>query len=209
MNTTELANYFNCSSDTICRKLQKANIPRHKFCEDLTGKKIGNLTVLNKSKKSNRRLYWDCQCECGKIITVKGDVLRQQRQLSCGCCRSKGELIISDLLAKNNIQFIPQYSFKDFISEKNNIPYKFDFAIVDNNNLLYLIEYDGEQHYYYSKNSSSSWNTKEHFEKTKLRDNKKNIYCSEHGIPLIRIPYYIRDNITIEDLQLETSKYLI
>ena len=30
-----------------------------------------------------------------------------------------------------------------------------------------------------------------------------------HNIPLIRIPYTMRDNITINDLKIETSKYLI
>jgi len=28
-------------------------------------------------------------------------------------------------------------------------------------------------------------------------------------IPLIRIPYFIKDEITIDDLKLETSKYIV
>lgn len=78
MNTYELAKYFGCSNDTIGRRLKENNITLHKFYEDLTGKKIGKLTVLQKSEKSNRRLYWDCLCECGKIVTIKGDHLRQK-----------------------------------------------------------------------------------------------------------------------------------
>lgn len=209
MNTTELAKYFGCSNDTISRRLKEQNINPHKFYEDLTGKTFGRLTVLNKSDKSNRRLYWDCECECGKKITIKGDVLRQKRQISCGCQQSKGEVIIEELLKQNNILFVSQYYFDDLVSEYNNIPYRFDFGVIVNNLLTYLIEFDGEQHFYYQKNNTSSWNTEEKFIKTQIRDNKKNNYCIEHNIPLIRIPYYIKDTITIEDLQLETSKYII
>ena len=208
MNTYELAKHFGCSDDTIGRRLKEAGITPHKFYEDLTGQKIGKLTVLRKSEQSDRRLYWECQCECGKIITVKGDHLRQRNQLSCGCLSSKGETIIADLLSQNNYQFITQYRFDDFVSEYNNIPYRFDFAIFQNNKLSYLIEYDGEQHYNYQTNSTS-WNSKENFEKTQILDNKKNSYCFNNNIPLIRIPYYIRDQLTIQDLTLDTTKYLI
>ena len=38
---------------------------------------------------------------------------------------------------------------------------------------------------------------------------KKNEYCKKHNIPLIRIPYTIRNKITINDLKLDTSIYLI
>lgn len=34
----------------------------------------------------------------------------------------------------------------------------------------------------------------------KLRDEMKNNYAKEKNIPLIRIPYKIRDKITIEDI---------
>lgn len=208
MNTYQLAEYFGCSDDTINRKLRNMGIQPKKFHEDLTGKRIGKLTVLGKSEKSDRRLYWNCQCDCGKIITVKGDHLRQQNQLSCGCLSSKGEEEIAKILTGNNIQFITQYRFDDFHSEYNNIPYRFDFAIFSDNKLSYLIEFDGEQHFYY-QNKGSIWNTKEHYEHVIELDNKKNIYCREHNIPLIRIPYTIKGKITINDLLLEHTQYLV
>lgn len=208
MNTYQLAKYFGCSNDTIGRRLKEQNIIPHKFYEDLTGKRFGKLTVIKKSILSNRRLYWDCICDCGKEIVVKGDDLKQGKQQSCGCLSSKGELKIANLLKENDIMFITQYKFSDLTSEKNNIPYRFDFAIVENNSLKYLIEFDGEQHYYSNK-SPSSWNTTEQLEKTQNRDSKKNAYCLIHDIPLIRIPYYIKDSLTIEDLKIETSKYIL
>ena len=98
MNTYQLGEYFNCSNDTICRKLKENGIIPHKFYEDLTGKTIGELYVLGKSKKSGRKIFWDCQCSCGKIITVVGDNLRQNRTISCGCIKSKGERKIAEIL---------------------------------------------------------------------------------------------------------------
>lgn len=208
MNTYELAQYFGCSNDTIGRRLKEQNIQPHRFYEDLTGQKFGKLLVLGKSQKSNRRLYWDCLCDCGKQITVKGDHLRQGHQNSCGCLNSVGEYKIANLLQENNIMFITQYRFKDFTADINNIPYRFDFGIIENNKLSYLIEFDGEQHYY-SSSSNNSWNSQENFEKTLERDYKKNNYCKQNNIPLIRIPYFIKNDLSIEDLKLETSKYIV
>ena len=207
MNTIQLAEYFNCSNDTISRRLKENGIVPHKFYEDLTGEKIGLLTVLKKSDKSGRKLYWDCQCECGNFVTIVGDSLRQRRNLSCGCINSKTEKFISTLLKVNEILFVQQYTFDDLVSE-NNKKLRFDFGIIKNNKLSYLIEYDGEQHF--EKNiQNTGWNTKENFKKIQKRDLLKNQYCLNHNIPLIRIPYTHKENIVIEDLLLETSKFII
>ena len=104
--------------------------------------------------------------------------------------------------------FIAQYKFSDFVADINNIPYRFDFGIIENNSLKYLIEFDGEQHFY-AGNSLSSWNSIEEFNKTQERDKKKNNYCFAHNIPLIRIPYTIKNILKINDLKLETSKYIV
>lgn len=208
MNTYQLAEYFGCSNDTIGRKLKAMGIQPRKFHEDLTGRKFDKLLVLGLSEKSARRLFWDCECECGKRLTVSGTHLRQGNQSSCGCLASKGEVEIAKLLQDNGFQFITQYRFDDFVSEYNNVPYRFDFAIFINNQLSYIIEFDGEQHFYYQE-SGSSWNTKESHKHTVELDIKKNNYCKEHKIPLIRIPYTMRGKITINDLVVETTKYLV
>lgn len=207
MNSVQLAKHFGCSNDTILRKLKANGITPHKFYEDLTGKVFGKLRVIGKSDKSDRRLRWICECECGNIIVLKGDTLRQNLQQSCGCINSKTELFIANLLRENNIMFIQQYSFEDLITESGT-RLRFDFGIIKNNQLAYLIEYDGEQHFP-EKIQSSGWNTKENFEKTQKRDIIKNRYCVNHNIPLIRIPYTHKANIKIEDLLLESSAFII
>ena len=207
MNTYQLAEYFGCSSDTISRRLKENNITPRRFHEDLTGRYFGKLKVIQKSEKSGRRIYWDCECECGNIITVKGDALRQNLQQSCGCIKSKTENIIANLLKENNILFVSQYSFEELISESGT-RYRFDFGIIKNNKLLYLIEYDGEQHF--PENiQKTGWNTKEHFDIVKKRDNIKNEFCLNNNIPLIRIPYTHKEKIKMEDLLLETSQFII
>ena len=76
---------------------------------------------------------------------------------------------------------------------------RFDFYINDK----YLIEYDGEQHFY--KASNDRYNFKE----TQKRDYYKNQWCKENNIPLIRIPYTAYETLSIEDLLLETTKYRV
>ena len=44
---------------------------------------------------------------------------------------------------------LPENTIHIFISEYNNIPYRFDFAVFENQKLIYLIEFDGEYHFHY------------------------------------------------------------
>ena len=88
---------------------------------------------------------------------------------------------------------------------------RFDFAIFDNNNnLKYLIEYDGSQHFEENvRENGLGFNTREAYEKTHERDMIKNQWCKDNNIPLIRIPYTHLDKLIIEDLKLETTTFLV
>lgn len=173
---------------------------------DLTNKKFGRLTALypTETRSADGRVIWQCKCECGREITVDTHGLQQNRILSCGCLKSRGELEIENILLKNNIQFEKQKKFNTCRFPDSNYLASFDFFIFN----TYLIEFDGEQHFYYDKNRNS-WNTKENFERTQIRDNYKNQWCKENNIPLIRIPYTKLDTLSLEDLMLETSKFKI
>lgn len=111
------------------------------------------------------------------------------------------------MLTENNFSFKPEVSFEDCLTELGRKMY-FDFGVYNGETLQYLIEYDGEQHFYYS-DGDKTWNTKENFERTQKRDEIKNTWCKEHNIPLIRIPYTDVKSISVEDLRPETSKYLV
>ena len=58
--------------------------------DDLTGRKIGSLSVLrpmNKAglPKAKYRVYWLCRCDCRKKVIVSDKALRNGGVRSCGC----------------------------------------------------------------------------------------------------------------------------
>ena len=164
------------------------------------GNKYGLLTVLREVKNRDKgsHVYWECQCDCNNhtIIVVDGTKLRNGHTRSCGCLvQSNGEIAIETLLKNNNIKYIKEKTFKDLGQ------YRFDFYINDK----YLIEYDGIQHF----EATGGWNTKEHLQQTQLRDLEKNNFCKSQNIPLIRIPYTHLDELELNDLLLETTKYRV
>lgn len=71
-----------------------------KQIKDLTGKKIGKLTVLklhhieqrflknNPTVKNGLRYFYLCQCECENKIIVNKDNLNKLHTLSCGCLKN-------------------------------------------------------------------------------------------------------------------------
>jgi hypothetical protein len=52
--------------------------------QDLTGRKFGRLTVLEKAKKDGRTV-WKCLCECGRKATPTTYSLNNGASRSCGC----------------------------------------------------------------------------------------------------------------------------
>ena len=71
----------------------------------------------------------------------------------------------------------------------------FDFVLKNNNAIICAIEYDGQQHFKNISFSNKETNPQENLYFTKLRDNIKTEYCKNKNIPLIRIPYWEKDNL--------------
>jgi len=117
--------------------------------------------------------------------------------------KSKNEIIIENLLKKFQIKYVSQYTFKDC---KNKNKLRFDFAIFDSeNNLLFLIEYQGEQHYKPIKFGGISYNRALNtFNKQQINDNIKKTYCTDKDIELLIIPYWKHNNI--ENILIEKLK---
>ena len=109
---------------------------------------------------------------------------------------SKGEEKIAKLLKANGIPFKQEVSFKDLKSLRGNL-LRFDFAIFSKGKIVALIEFDGKQHFcqvpYFQK-------TIFEFRQTQEWDRRKNAYCLRKNIPLIRIPYWDYENLTIEKI---------
>lgn len=185
-----------------CLNKKQAAELGQKAIKDITGQQFGYLLVLEPTeKRSSESVIWKCKClSCGSIVEVRGTSLRNNHTQSCGCLRSIGELKISKLLQENNIDFQKEYTFSDFVYPNSNKKPRFDFYVQNK----YLIEYDGEIHY----KSNGGWNTEDNLKLVQMHDKYKNQYCIEHKIPLIRIPYFIYNTLSIQDLILETSNYI-
>ena len=129
--------------------------------------------------------FWHCKCDCGNETDVQVSYLQDGEIQSCGCINySIGEKNIADILEKNNISFIKEYKFID-------LPLlRYDFFLPNYNR---LIEFDGKQHY----ESVTYFGGENEYISRKNNDVKKNKYAFEHGIDLVRIPYWERDNINL------------
>lgn len=162
------------------------------------GTQFGELTVIGDAGMINHKHCSQCQCSCGNVIIVSNTHLKLKHTQSCGCMTgSIGANKIKNILLENNINFISEYTFSDFISPKNG-KYRFDFAIFKDQNLIELIEFDGAQHFSPQKGYYEG-----QFETIKEHDKIKNDYCKKHHIKLIRIPYYEIEEINLAKLELE------
>lgn len=98
---------------------------------------------------------------------------------------SRGEIKIEDILRTAGMNFQEEYSFPDLISN-NGRPLRFDFAVFDDdNNLMFLLEYQGIQHYI----AKSKFGGVSGLKKQQYNDMQKREYCRKHNIILIAIPY--------------------
>ena len=169
---------------------------------NLVGKKFGRLTVIERTEKRwNSQVVYRCKCECGNICDVPSSSLVTHGTQSCGCFTgSIGEEKISKILRDNNLPFEREKTFTDCINQETNAHFRFDFFV----NSKYIIEFDGIQHF----KAVGGWGTEEALKKVQASDNYKNQYCIGHNIPLIRIPYTRLENICLNDLILETSKFI-
>ena len=178
-------------------RLQQTKTPNCGCLKSLIGEKFGKLTVIAECGRSKARdIVWECECECGTHVFNTTHSLRSGKIIGCGCSKSIGEYQIAQCLIKNHIQFKKEYSFPD-LKDINFL--KYDFAILKNNQPIRLIEFDGIQHY--------DKNNKFYSESLIKHDMMKNDYAKQHNIPLVRIPYSQKDNISLELLLGDT--YLI
>lgn len=175
--------------------------------EDLTGQRFGKLVVIDRegsytNKSGAKNVTWNCLCDCGNRKVVKSCDLIAGKVSSCGCMISRGEYIMRQELNNRHVLFDTQYSFPDFISDKNR-PLRFDFAILDDDkNLLCLIEYQGIQHdKQYEKHHVSFGE-----QQRNITDKMKQEYCKSHNILLFEIWY--NQNIGVElDKILQSINY--
>lgn len=107
---------------------------------------------------------------------------------------SRGEIKIEEVLKFAGLSFSEEYSFSDLVSSSGR-PLRFDFAVFDDDGELdFLIEYQGIQHY----EAKSKFGGAVGLYRQQYNDMQKRVYCKEHGITLVLIPYWDEDRINYD-----------
>jgi hypothetical protein len=141
--------------------------------DDLIGKKVGRLTVLNEDINRPKKyyewkgkkypyVYYRCLCECGKFVSIRKNLLGNSKitTKSCGC-------LISDVITTINKKrkfsdkdrtLNAQYRLYKYRAKKRNLV--FDFTKAEFSNFML------EKCYYCGWKSE----TKPHFHNWKSRD---------------------------------------
>ncbi|UUV25832.1 MULTISPECIES: zinc-ribbon domain-containing protein [Lysinibacillus] len=143
--------------------------------------KNGELTN-NITRTTDKKYWWICHKCKTDIYEFPNNRFNKNKApifgftddcITCHYCNlSKGAKKIHDLLSKYDIDFVMEYTYKDLLSDKGNL-LRFDFAIIKDNEVISLIEYDGEYH--------------DFSEIVQYHDKIKDEYCKANNITLYRI----------------------
>lgn len=101
------------------------------------------------------------------------------------CSQSTGEVLIDNILEELGLEYIKQYADERCKDKKK---LRFDFAIYYKDSLRLLIEFDGKQHF------SAGWGEKKYRDTVK-KDNIKNNFSIQENIPLLRIPFWLKQDV--------------
>lgn len=130
---------------------QSKELNAQSHTKDLKNQTFGYLIPIEIVRRSPEGNIWRCKCNCGcgrDDIEISSHRLLSNNTKSCGRIRrSHGEIEIENYLKNNNFNYKIEYSFEDLISE-NNKKLRFDFAVFKTEEeLSFLIEFDGAQHF--------------------------------------------------------------
>jgi Zn finger protein HypA/HybF involved in hydrogenase expression len=146
-------------------------------------------TLIDSYKNNNTPMLF--RCECGREFRTSFKRFVKHNKTICNTCSRRVSSIEKQTeiyLINKNLPHKSEYSFSDLRGIRGGF-LKFDFAILKNNDVILLIELDGEFHYRPILGESL-------FELQKQNDNLKTFYCVSKNIPLVRIPYWEFKNLS-------------
>lgn len=149
-------------------------------------------SIENIGKNSLRFYWWTCKVCCKTVYDSPKSRLRNTTgdvEPKCPyCALSGGAKLVADYLMRKNIRYVTERTASGLTGRDGGL-LRFDFAVLDeSNNPLYFIEYDGAQHF--SPTSFTGSNAEKEFVGLSIHDRRKNKYCEEHDISLIRVCYF-------------------
>lgn len=187
----------NCGNEYLVRPSHfKTREQRCKKCSRKKDREEGKKRLLNElgndyslcsDYENNRTDVLIKHNLCGNEYSVKPYNFTNGKR--CPQCKtsSHGERLIREFLSCNNIEFKEQVKFEE-CKNKKSLP--FDFAIYENGNIMFLLEFQGIQHY-----KESSLFGKKSFIETQKNDKIKKDFCKENNISLLEIKYTQIKNI--------------
>lgn len=155
--------------------------------------------IISEYKRANMNaLCIDNQCG-NKFYAHPGQLSRGETGCPI-CSSSKGEKAVREYLIQHKYSFKEQVKFDD-CRNKGLLP--FDFGVYDKNKLVYLIEYQGKQHY----EEVPIFDSKDSLRQRQFRDSIKKAWCKEHDIKLIQIPYK-RNTSSLDKIRKVVNEFL-
>ena len=147
----------------------------------------GDVSILHYTEYGEP-IYVQCR-KCGHKWWTSGISLTQGHKCP-HCNRSVFESEVAEVLKRHGYTYEYQYWYSD-CRDKNPLP--FDFYLSEVN---ILIEADGEGHYKpIPRGSMAIEEAEEQLKIVQAHDEIKTQYCNKNNIPLIRIPYWERNNL--------------
>jgi uncharacterized protein YlzI (FlbEa/FlbD family) len=92
--------YWNCKCEcgkSVVTRSATLNFGQIRSCgclksqhlvKNIVGQKFGKYLVVKRLKNS----YWECECECGRVVNVDGTSLRSGNSNGCNACNKNGKL---------------------------------------------------------------------------------------------------------------------
>lgn len=184
---TLLRHPYSCL-ECVKERLHKQYAKTHnQFIQELN-KVNPDIVVLDKYHNCKTKIK--CHCKIHDFIWDASPTKLLYRKTGCPkCSTTSGEQKLCQILDNMGYTYELQKKYPDC---KHVLPLRFDCYIPS---LNLLLEYDGETHYQIIPYSSNMEINIKRFEQQQRNDQIKNEYCQKHNIPLIRIPYWEKNNM--------------
>lgn len=170
----------------------KSESNHNRTFEDITGQTFNELTALKRvedqvSPTGIHTVQYLFRCSCGREIIASSGNVKQGKTKSCGHVgKSYAEYQIFNYLKEHNIKFEYNGELSGLNNPETGRPLFIDFIIYNEDKSFFVIEHQGEQHFY-PVTRQSGWNMGR--QQREITDQIKKDYCFKNNILLYETLY--------------------
>lgn len=170
----------------------KSEVSHNRTFDDITGQTFNELTAIKRvedqiSINGCHTIQYLFKCSCGREIIASAGNVKQGKTKSCGHIgKSYAEYQIFNFLQEHQIKFDFNGKLPNLINPDTNRPLFLDFIIYKKDGSLFVIEHQGEQHFY-PITRKSGWNMGK--QQREITDQIKKDYCKNNNIQLYETLY--------------------